>query len=153
RSRLLGLNLQRILVIGAGNLGREITQKILAHRELGFEVVGFLDDDPGKAGTLVSGVPVLGTLKQAEEGLAATRIDQVYMALPIEAHKKPLQMLQLMARECVETKLVPDILQYATLKAALEDLDGTPVINLSQVPLQGWNSLVKRCMDIAISAA
>ena len=60
-------------------------------------------------------------------------------------------MLQLMARECVETKLVPDILQYATLKASLEDLDGTPVINLSQVPLQGWNSLVKRGMDIAIA--
>jgi len=153
RSRLLGLNLQRILVIGAGTLGREITQKILAHRELGFDVVGFLDDDPGKAGTQVCGVPVLGTLKQAEDVLAAIPIDQVYMALPIEAHKKTLQMLQLMARECVETKLVPDILQYATLKASLEDLDGTPVINLSQVPLQGWNSLVKRCMDIAIAAA
>jgi exopolysaccharide biosynthesis polyprenyl glycosylphosphotransferase len=153
RSLLLGLNLQRILVIGAGTLGREITQKILAHRELGFEVVGFLDDDPGKAGTEICGVPVLGTLKQAEEVLGETRIDQVYMALPIEAHKKSLQMLQLMARECVETKLVPDILQYATLKASLEDLDGTPVINLSQVPLQGWNSLVKRGMDIAIALA
>jgi exopolysaccharide biosynthesis polyprenyl glycosylphosphotransferase len=153
RSRLLGLNLQRILVIGAGTLGREITQKILAHRGLGFDVVGFLDDDPGKAGTLVCGVPVLGTLKQAEEVLAATNIDQVYMALPIEAHKKTLSMLQLMARECVETKLVPDILQYATLKATLEDLDGTPVINLSQVPLQGWSSLVKRGMDIAIALA
>ncbi|MEA2692365.1 MAG: hypothetical protein QOJ16_1752 [Acidobacteriota bacterium] len=153
RSRLLGLNLQRILVIGAGTLGREITQKILAHRGLGFDVVGFLDDDLGKAGTLVCGVPVLGTLKQAEEVLAATNIDQVYMALPIEAHKKTLSMLQLMARECVETKLVPDILQYATLKATLEDLDGTPVINLSQVPLQGWSSLVKRGMDIAIALA
>jgi len=50
-------------------LGREITQKILAHRGLGFDVVGFLDDDPGKAGTQVCGVPVLGTLKQAEEVL------------------------------------------------------------------------------------
>ncbi len=57
-----------------------------------------------------------------------------------------------MARECVEVKLVPDVLQYATLKATLEDLDGTPVINLSQVPLQGWNSLVKRGMDLALAA-
>jgi len=153
RIRLSGHNLQRILVIGAGTLGREITQKILAHREMGFAVMGFLDDDPGKAGASFHGVPVLGTLKQAEEVLARTRIDQVYMALPLEAHKKTLSMLQLMARECVETKLVPDILQYATLKATMEDLDGTPVINLSQVPLQGWNSLAKRVMDIGISAA
>ncbi len=64
--------------------------------------------------------------------------------LPLEAHKKILQILDLMARECVEIKLVPDILQYATIKAALEDVDGTPVINLSQMPLQGWSSMMKR---------
>jgi Undecaprenyl-phosphate glucose phosphotransferase len=151
RIRLSGHNLQRILVIGAGALGKEITAKIVAHREMGFEVVGFLDDDLGKQGTIISGVPVLGTLKQAAEVLAARSIDQVFMALPLEAHKKLLQMLDFLARECVEIKLVPDVLQYATLNATLEDLEGTPVINLSQVPLKGWNSLVKRCMDMAIA--
>jgi len=150
--RIRDNNLQRILVIGAGALGREITQKLLDHRELGFEVVGFLDDDPGKVGSTVLGVPVLGTLRQAEEVLAVGQIDQVFIALPLEAHKKMLQMLELMARECVEVKLVPDVLQYATLQATLEDVDGTPVINLSQVPLQGWNSLVKRSMDLVIAA-
>ena len=47
---------------------------------------------------------------------------------------------------------MPDILQYATIKATLEELDGTPIINLSQVPLQGWHSLVKRVVDLALSA-
>ncbi len=153
RVRLSGHNLQRILVIGAGLLGREITSKLLAHRDLGFEVVGFLDDDPGKAGTEVFGLPVLGTLRQAEEILERERIDQIYLALPIEAHRKTLHLLQRMGREMVEIKLVPDILQYATINASLEDLDGTPVINLSQVPLQGWNSLAKRAMDIAVAIA
>ena len=143
--------LQRILVVGAGALGKEITTKILTHREMGFEVAGFLDDDPGKQGTTICGVPVLGTLRQAEEILQAYSIDQVFLALPLEAYKKMLAMLELMARECVEIRLVPDILQYATLKAVMEDVDGTPVINLSQVPLQGWNSMVKRAMDIAIA--
>jgi exopolysaccharide biosynthesis polyprenyl glycosylphosphotransferase len=153
RIRLSGHNLQRILIVGAGALGREITHKILLHRDMGFEVVGFLDDDLGKAGTEISGVPVLGTLRQAEEVLAAHSIDQVFIALPLEAYKKMLHMIDLMARECVEVKLVPDILQYAALQATLEDVDGTPVINLSQVPLQGWNSMVKRAMDVAIASA
>jgi Undecaprenyl-phosphate glucose phosphotransferase len=153
RVRSSGHNLQRILVVGAGLLGREITTKILAHREMGFEVVGFLDDDAGKQGSMICGVPVLGTTRQAEEVLAAQRIDQVFLTLPLEAHKKILQLLDLMARECVEIKLVPDILQYATIKAALEDVDGTPVINLSQMPLQGWNSMMKRGMDLAIAIA
>jgi Undecaprenyl-phosphate glucose phosphotransferase len=153
RIRLSGLNAQRILVVGAGALGREITAKIQAHREIGFEVVGFLDDDPGKAGATICGVPVLGTLRQADEILETHGIDQVYLALPLEAHKKMLQMIDLMAQECVEIKLVPDVLQYAALRAGLEDVDGTPVINLSQVPLQGWNSMFKRAMDIAIAIA
>jgi exopolysaccharide biosynthesis polyprenyl glycosylphosphotransferase len=153
RIRLSGHNLQRILIVGAGALGKEITHKILLHRDMGFEVVGFLDDDPGKAGTEISGVPVLGSLRQAEEVLAAHNIDQVFIALPLEAYKKMLNMIDLFARECVEVKLVPDILQYATLQATLEDVDGTPVINLSQVPLQGWNSMVKRAMDVAIASA
>ena len=153
RIRLSGFNVQRILVVGAGALGREITAKIQSHREMGFEVVGFLDDDPGKTGATICGVPVLGTLRQADEVLAAHGIDQVYIALPLEAHRKMLQMIDLMAQECVEIKLVPDVLQYAALRAGLEDVDGTPVINLSQVPLQGWSSMLKRAMDIAMALA
>jgi len=151
--RSSGHNVQRILVVGAGILGREITSKILAHRELGFEVVGFLDDDPAKTGQTVCGVPVLGPIEKIEELFATVRLDQVFITLPLDAHKKILQLLDLASREMVEVKLVPDILQYATLKAALEDLDGTPVINLSQVPLQGWSSLVKRGIDLAIASA
>jgi Undecaprenyl-phosphate glucose phosphotransferase len=151
--QLRGHNLQRILVLGAGVLGKEIAAKLQEHRELGLQVAGFLDDDAGKAGATFHGVPVLGTVEDVETVLEEQRIDQVYIALPLEAHRKMMRALQRVARECVEVKLVPDILQYATLKATLEDLDGTPVINLSQVPLQGWSSLVKRGMDIALSLA
>ncbi len=151
--RLSGHNLQRILVVGAGALGREITQRIMDHREFGFEVAGFLDDDPGKRGRSFCGAPVLGTLRDAQRVLEEQRIDQVFIALPLDAHRKMLRLLQQVGKECVEVKLVPDVLQYATLKASFEDLDGVPVINLTQVPLQGWNSLIKRVMDIALAAA
>jgi len=147
-----GVGMQRVLVVGAGALGKEVVQKIKAHRELGLAVAGYLDDDPGKAGRSFVGAPVLGTLKQVDEILEGERIDQVLVALPLEAHRKMMRLLRQVGRECVEIKLVPDILQYATLNAALEDLDGTPVINLSQVPLQGWNSLVKRGMDMVLAA-
>ncbi len=146
-----GHGLQKLLVIGAGTLGKEITQKILAHREFGIEVIGFLDDDPGKAGTSFYGTPVLGTLKNLDEVLEREQISQVFIALPLDAHHKMLKLLQRLARECMDVKLVPDILQYATINATVEDLDGTPVINLSQVPLQGWYTLAKRVMDIAIA--
>jgi len=153
RRRRRGENLQRILVIGAGALGREITGKLQAHHELGFELLGYLDDDPGKQGRSFEDVPVLGTLRDVDDVLAEHRVDQVFVALPLEAHRKTMRILQRMGKECVEVRLVPDILQYATLSATIEDIDGTPVINLSQVPLEGWSSLFKRAMDIAIAGA
>jgi len=151
--RLRGMNLRRILIIGAGSLGKEIAYKLLAHRELGLEVKGFLDDDRSKAGREYLDIPVLGTLRDIEPIIEKHNIDHVYIALPPEAHRKMMKLMECMGRHCVEAKLVPDVLQYATLKASLEDLDGLPVINLSQVPLQGWNSLIKRMVDIAIASA
>jgi exopolysaccharide biosynthesis polyprenyl glycosylphosphotransferase len=50
-------------------------------------------------------------------------------------------------------KIVPDLLQFIALRARLEDLDGLPVINVNDVPLQGLNSWVKRGLDIALSTA
>jgi exopolysaccharide biosynthesis polyprenyl glycosylphosphotransferase len=150
--RLRGEGLQRILIVGAGNLGREIAYKLQAHRELGFEVVGYLDDDPGKLGREYQDATVLGSLKDAEQVIARENVDQVYIALPLEAHKRMMTVFEQVGRHCVEVKLVPDVLQFATLKSSLEDLDGMPVINLSQVPLQGWSSFAKRAIDIALSA-
>ena len=151
--RIRGHNLRRILIAGAGTLGREIAAKLQAHRELGLEVVGFLDDDRSKSGTHPLGLPILGTLADAERVMTEKSVDQVYVALPFDAHRKMTRMLQVVAKECVELKIVPDILQYAALNASLEDLDGTPVINLSQVPLEGWNSLAKRALDVVVASA
>jgi lipopolysaccharide/colanic/teichoic acid biosynthesis glycosyltransferase len=53
----------------------------------------------------------------------------------------------------VDVKVVPDLLQVIALRARLEDLDGVPVININDVPLQGLNAIVKRAIDIGISAA
>jgi exopolysaccharide biosynthesis polyprenyl glycosylphosphotransferase len=47
---------------------------------------------------------------------------------------------------------VPDLLQVIALKARLEDLDGIPIININDVPLQGFNSFIKRALDVGISA-
>ncbi len=151
-SRVKGHNLVRILVVGAGRLGRDVTRKILNHSEFGFQVVGFLDDDPAKRDRSYLDVPVVGTLNEVSTIIAEHRIDQVILALPLDAHRRMVEVADSASQECVELRMVPDIFQYATLKATIEDLDGTPIINLSQVPLQGWSSLMKRTLDVGLAA-
>jgi Undecaprenyl-phosphate glucose phosphotransferase len=143
-----GRNVRNVLVAGARDLGRTVAETISAHRELGYRVVGFLDD--GLVGSSVGGLPVLGTLADAVEVAAAQRVDQIYVALPLEDHGKLVSLVRTVGNECIDLKVVPDLVQYATIKAALEDLDGIPIISLNEVPLRGWNSMVKRMMDIVL---
>jgi Undecaprenyl-phosphate glucose phosphotransferase len=147
-----GYNVRRVLVAGAGELGQQVADTILAHRELGFRLVGFVDDGaPGVKER--GGVPVLGTLDQATQVAAAHRADQLYVALPLEEHAKLLRLIKSVSNECLDIKVVPDLVQYATIKAVLEDLDGIPIISLSEVPLRGWNSMIKRVMDMIVGTA
>ncbi len=151
RRRLKGHNIRRVLVAGAGEVGRDIARKIQRHRELGFEVAGFIDDDPGVRQSSFYGMPVLGAATDAAAIIEEHNIDQLMIALPMQAHKKISRLMETAEKEGLETRLVPNLLQYATLRAGLEDLDGTPVINLSQVPLEGWHSLAKRVMDVTLT--
>lgn len=145
-----GENVKRVLVAGAGELGRRLTDTLLAHRELGYRVMGFLDDERGFA---YQGVPVLGSLCDTMKVAAEQRADQLYIALPLEQHAKLVQLIRSVSNECLDIKVVPDLVQYATIRAELEDLDGIPIISLNEVPLRGWSSMAKRVMDIVLGSA
>ena len=147
-----GIGLKRILIAGSGELGRIVADKILEHRELGYRIVGFVDDRAAGDHLGYRGLPLLGTLDEAAEIAGREAIDHLYVALPPEQHVKMLELIDTTSREWVDVKVVPDLLQVIALRARLEDLDGVPVININDVPLQGLNSVVKRTLDIAISS-
>jgi Undecaprenyl-phosphate glucose phosphotransferase len=147
-----GIGLKRILIAGSGELGRLVADRILEHRELGYQIVGFVDDKAAGDHLGYRGLPLLGTIDEASEISAREGIAHLYVALPPEQHVRMLELIESTSRECVDVKVVPDLLQVIALRARLEDLDGIPVININDVPLQGFNTIVKRALDIVISA-
>jgi Undecaprenyl-phosphate glucose phosphotransferase len=148
-----GIGLKRILIAGAGDLGRMVADRILQHRELGYQVVGFIDDRAGGDHIGYRGLPLLGTLSEVVEIAHRERIDNLYVTLPLEEHAKLLDLMEVTSREFIDVKVVPDILQFIALRARLEDLDGLPVININEIPLQGFNAWVKRGLDVVLSVA
>jgi Undecaprenyl-phosphate glucose phosphotransferase len=146
-----GIGLKRILIAGAGDLGRVVADKILEHRELGYQIVGFVDDRAVGDHLGHRGLPLLGTLGEAGEIAQREQVDHIYVALPLDEHVKMLQVVETASRECLDIKVVPDLLQFITLRARLEELDGVPIVSLNDVPLQGFNAVLKRTIDIAIS--
>jgi len=147
-----GIGLRRVLIAGTGDLACHLADRFLVHGEFGYRVVGFVDDAADdRIG--YRGLPLLGPLDDTEEILRRERIDQLYVALPIDAHMEMLRLVEVANKECVDVNIIPDFLQFVTLRARLEDLDGIPVINVNDVPLRGLGSVVKRLMDLGVSAA
>ena len=147
-----GVNVRLVLVVGAGRLGRALVDKFLEHPEAGLRAIGFVDDAPEKRSTSYRGLPVLGTTGDAAGIVDERGVDTVFMALPLEAHRAMLSVLKDVGRTVADVRVVPDLLQHITFRAGIEDFDGLPVVHLTQVPLTGWMSLVKRTLDVAISA-
>jgi Undecaprenyl-phosphate glucose phosphotransferase len=152
RRWIAGVGLRRVLIAGTGDLGRMVADKILEHRELGYQIVGFVDDRAGGDHLGYRGLPLLGALPEAADIATREKVDHLYVALPLEEHLKLLDLVESTSREGVDVKVVPDLLQFIALRARLEDLDGVPVINLNDIPLQGINAFIKRALDIAVSA-
>jgi Undecaprenyl-phosphate glucose phosphotransferase len=146
-----GIGLRRILIAGSGELGRLVADKIIEHRELGYQIVGFIDDRANGDHLGYRGLPLLGTIDEAADITVRENIDHLYVALPPEQHVRMLDLLETTSRVMVDVKVVPDLLQVIALRARLEDLDGVPVINVNEPPLQGFNALVKRAIDILVS--
>ena len=152
RIRRSGRNLQHVLVVGAGSLGKSVVERLQRHVEYGFRVVGFLDDDPGLKTKMINGVPVLGATSQMEEIVRTHSIDQIIFALPMSAHHKMSGLIRKADQLLMEIRVVPDFLRFYAARGSIEELDSLPMINLTNIPLQGWNQAVKRTFDLIVGS-
>ena len=148
-----GIGLKRVLIVGVGDLGRMVADRILEHSELGFKLVGFVDDRAASTDAIgYRGLPLLGSTAEVGEIAAREHIDEIYVAFPIEEHIKMLGVVEVASRECINVHVVPDLLQFIALRARLEDLDGLPLISINDVPLRGINNVLKRLVDLVLAS-
>ena len=147
-----GRFVRRALVVGAGPLGQEVVRRLRSHPEFGVRVVGYLDDRrPG--GERIEGKEILGGYEAVPQILGAYDVDQLFVALPMEAHHEMLKILNALEGELVDVRVVPDVLQFVTLRSTVEELEGLPVISLAQSPITGWSRIAKRGIDLLLAAA
>jgi len=148
-----GLNLRNVLIVGAGEMGTAVAQKLFQYKDLGFVVKGFLDDEKPQ-GTQIrinGGIPILGRIQDIGDVIEGQNIQEVYVALDLNNYPKILATLQVVNKYPVNLRLIPDLFQLLTLKANVQDLDGFPVISVDDVPLRGAMRVIKRLMDIIAS--
>ena len=72
---------KRVLVVGAGMAGQMLVRE-MARGRTGYTVVGFVDDNPGKSGTLIHGVEVIGSVEDLAVIAERCEIEQIFIAIP-----------------------------------------------------------------------
>lgn len=153
--RKKGYNKQFVLIIGAGTLGRRFHDNLKQYPELGYEVIGFLDDHPAwSEGEAARYKPVLGEVNQLESILEKKLIDEVVLALPLDAHARYARIIAICEKAGVRTLIIPDYFDFLPARPYFDNFAGMPMINVRDIPLDlAGNRLAKRLFDIVFSLA
>jgi len=143
-----GHNLRYALVVGAGDLGRAVVERLEHRPEYGIKVTGLLSRTPAKVGRTVADRPVVGVYEDLERVLSERTVDQIYFALPLDQHPRIHELLAACSTSTADVKVVPDLYQYMTLHGGVEEIDGMPVVALRNGPVHGWDAVAKRAFDL-----
>jgi len=143
---------QRILLVGAGEVGCQMAALLAERSWMGLQVVGFLDDDASKVGQAVSGFPVLGSLEEAQLMVERHGIHEVIVTLPLHAHKRLGRLASVLNEMPVNVRVVPDFFPLAYLRTAVGMLGDMPLITLKEPAITGVALVAKRTMDLVLAA-
>ena len=142
-------HLNRVLIVGAGEVGQRVAAMIREYDWTGLTLVGYLDDDQRKHG---NGLPVLGYLDKIAGVVQRERIDNVILALPPRAHERMNMVVSRLHELPVQVRIVPDYFSLALYRATVDEFGGIPMINLRDPALNAYQRLIKRIFDLAVGS-
>ena len=135
-----GGDLDRVLLIGAGQAGVLVAREIARRPDLGLHPVGFLDDDPMKKGTSIGGLPVLGTTAELVAVAERKRVQRALITIANAPGEQIRRITELCRNAHVTTKIIPGIYEIVgdmvnlsrIREVAIEDLLGREPVQLDE---------------------
>ncbi|MEW6599681.1 MAG: undecaprenyl-phosphate galactose phosphotransferase WbaP [Nitrospirota bacterium] len=149
-----GLLNSKVLILGAGKTGELIYNALRRDRNLGMNVVGFLDDDPAKVGGNINGIKIHAGVDKAQKYIGRCGIESVVIAMPGCEKKKFISLVNQLQHKARNIILIPDLFGITVLGTDLqhffqEQAIGLEVKNNLARPL---NIIIKKIFDLAVSS-
>jgi len=138
---------RRVLILGAGSLGRQVAAQIEAEPLYGLELVGFLEDDPKKQ----QNPRVLGGISQAAEMVSRYQVDDVVIALPTGAYDRINALVAGLHELPVKVWLMLDYYHLALYRAEIAEFAAIPMLDLRAPALSEQQRLAKRAFDLLLT--
>lgn len=151
RWRKRGFGVARLLIVGAGEIARTIMRTVVANPQLGYEIVGFVDDDVVKGSTNIGRFKALGSTDVIPELLHKNAVDEVIITLPWQYHRKIMNITSISERANIRARIVPDMFQITLSHMDVTQMMGIPLIGIKPRTISGVGLLVKRIIDFSVA--
>jgi len=147
--RRRGRNQRSLIIVGTGRLAEQVAARFESNPEMGFKVQGFV----GPKATVGKLTPNLGAYADLQSVVLERGIDQVIVAIERTEPVNVAAMVDCLRNSTASVRIAPDITGLQTVRPAVEDFDGIPMISIVESPILGWNSITKRVFDVLVAGA
>ncbi|MEN6397253.1 MAG: polysaccharide biosynthesis protein, partial [Methanoregula sp.] len=137
---------KKVIIVGAGGAGEMLLREMKQNARIGYDPVGFLDDDTAKKGMRIHGVPVLGKIDDLARIVDKRQVEEAVIAIPSLTGKEMKKIIQLCDDAGISCKTVPavsDILNGSVhvnqiREIRIEDLLGREHIELNREQIREY---------------
>jgi Undecaprenyl-phosphate glucose phosphotransferase len=144
RLREHGFNIRSVLIVGCGSLAAMYVRSIEDNKHLGFRIVGFVGDGE------LADVNRLGDISGLGRILEERAIDEVIIALDAADTMQIPDVIGICARQGIRTSILPFYCEFLSAKIEADVIGDCKLIPVRNIPLDSfWNSMIKRCFDVA----
>lgn len=148
--RRFWIEFKNILLVGAGPVGIDLYNQIIANPYLGYRVEGVFDDT--YPATCNSGPAILGKVDSCFEYAKIHNISEVYCALPISDSVRIKNLMKEADRQMIRMRVIPDLSAILDSNVMLEVYGRHPILTARCEPLENKvNEIIKRIFDILFS--
>lgn len=149
-----GRYLRKLVIVGCGPRAAEFGREVRQKSELGYLLLGYIDEMPPPNSPLHVGTEkLLGPPSQAREILGRLKADEVVIHLPIKSHYETISEIISLCREMgIAVRVPADFFESRLVHAYSDDRHHTPVLTLEDHTPVGGGAALKRLVDMVVSA-
>lgn len=140
---------QRTLIVGAGTVGQNLARKMRADSRV--DLVGFVDNDPPAIDESVGDIPILGAEDELVELARLHRADRLVIGFSRAPAEMIVDAIRSHGLHQLDIAIVPQYFDVIPEGAALDDVNGVPVLELSAGRLSRGAVVAKRALDLAVT--
>jgi exopolysaccharide biosynthesis polyprenyl glycosylphosphotransferase len=152
--RRRGRNLRNLVIVGCGPRGARLGAEIWKRPELGYLLLGYIDDiEPPTSALHGSPERLLGHLGEAESILGKEQVDEVMICLPMRSQYEAIsRIVSIAAVRGLAVRMPADLFELRLADAHVEMLDEIPIINLTTCGPPTWGLMGKRAVDVIVAS-